>query len=90
MSTKGSNFLATGRAPYHHLSVMACRGQLIAVRAKGHTDNPVGVTLEGLNFLTACHVPQFHGLIIACGRQPITIRAECHTDDFALVSFHSE
>ena len=79
MSSQGVDFPAACWVPHPGRLIMACRGELLAIRAECQAENPVRVSFQVPNVLAGGHVPDLDSLILAGRGQPPAIGTEHHT-----------
>ena len=78
MPCQGSALLAGLRIPQLDGLILACRGQGLAVRGKGHRVNRAGMPGQGGALLAGLRIPQLDGLILACRGQGLAVRGKGH------------
>ena len=79
MSSQGLDFPAACWVPHPDRLIVACRCQLLAIRAERQAENPVRVSFQVPNVLAGGQVPDLDGLILAGRGQPLAIGTEHHT-----------
>src|SRR5262249_52461897 len=79
---QGESQLAGGGVPEHPGELLAPRGDVLAVGAKGQGEDGVGgLLVEGHGLAADGHVPEPDRLVVAAGGQPLAVGAEGQAPD---------
>src|SRR5262249_44895236 len=86
VSADSHSFLAGGRLPKAHGTILAAGGQAPAIGAEGHGLDVPRVAVEHADGSTCRRVPKAHGSIPAGASEVLAVPAERHICDLASVT----